>query len=424
MSIRIFKFKVSLDTITPSSVAIGGEQGEHRATELKFELDDLLKSRLRDYISNKQGKLYYRFDGYNSAGGKLSTNPIIFEIDDTTEVSYIIERWQTKYSGLIQVCLAITFVNEDTTKMELYSCLVKLRIKSRPDAEYVDGESYESMTTLAEVAKSSAETAVKSAEAAVEAQKKTEQAKIALEGGTFWVFDGGDASSEADIKFVIDGELSDTSENAVKNRVVSKEIKSLKESDSKINKEIETLNTDLAKTELTKNKVNRISSESNEDNYPSARAVYNHTLKPSMTVYLKSESVCSQEVILLNEVLGQSNCEGGYLVSENGGIKIGAGVSKVMVSGQMFCQMENSIEYLWAEIRRYKENGDYNEVSIAIDATTQDYASVTFSPIVVDVEPNDLFCIFKFSETNDTVRSLGNTYMTVQVLEMSQEDEE
>ena len=68
-----------------------------------------------------------------------------------------------------------------------------------------------------------------------EMQYKTEQAKASLENGTLWIFDGGNAegaidldgdntpeTNVADVKIVIDGEMSDNSSNMVKNKVIKK----------------------------------------------------------------------------------------------------------------------------------------------------------------------------------------------------------
>ena len=68
-----------------------------------------------------------------------------------------------------------------------------------------------------------------------EMQYKTEQAKASLENGTLWIFDGGNAegaidldgdntpeTNVADVKIVIDGEMSDNSSNMVKNKAIKK----------------------------------------------------------------------------------------------------------------------------------------------------------------------------------------------------------
>lgn len=68
-----------------------------------------------------------------------------------------------------------------------------------------------------------------------EMQYKTEQAKASLENGTLWIFDGGNAegaidldgdntpeTNVADVKIVIDNEMSDNSSNMVKNKAIKK----------------------------------------------------------------------------------------------------------------------------------------------------------------------------------------------------------
>ena len=58
--------------------------------------------------------------------------------------------------------------------------------------------------------------------------KKTESARATLENGTEWIFDGGDAdTNSADIKFILDNEMSDESENAVENKVIKEYIDNL-----------------------------------------------------------------------------------------------------------------------------------------------------------------------------------------------------
>ena len=45
---------------------------------------------------------------------------------------------------------------------------------------------------------------------------------VSLEDNTEWIFDGGDASGSVEIDLVIDGEMSDTSNNPVSNKVIKK----------------------------------------------------------------------------------------------------------------------------------------------------------------------------------------------------------
>lgn len=234
--IRVVNFTVDSDGISPATKQFGGVQGEHRATELIFTIQEALFKSLEVQVVNG-AKLIYRFDGYDGEGGfcRSDTSELT-----TTQVTYPLENWLTEFGGIVKVVLVISLLKNDTTEMELYSFPALLQLKSLPEGREVEGESYESMSVLAQVAKDSASTAVSSAEAAVEAKEKTELARAALEGGTLWVFDGGDAEGNvdldgdeladintADIKFIIDGEMSGESENAVKNKVIKEYIDNL-----------------------------------------------------------------------------------------------------------------------------------------------------------------------------------------------------
>ena len=83
-------------------------------------------------------------------------------ISDSIEL-YLEERF-TRYGGRLTVYLVITLVKNDKTELELYSFPAFQRLNNLPDAAEKDDENYESMTTLAEIAKKSAEAAVKAKE--------------------------------------------------------------------------------------------------------------------------------------------------------------------------------------------------------------------------------------------------------------------
>lgn len=228
MAVRKIEYTVSADGIEPAVKQFAGVQGDHKATELIFNIDTTLYESLTEQLSDG-GKLIYRFDGYDGEGGLCRSDTT----DLSKTVTYSIEEWLTRFGGIVKVVLVISLLKDDLTEMELFSFPALLQLKNLPEGTETDGESYESMSVLAQVAKDSANTAVESAEVAVEARKKTELARAALENGTVWVFDGGDAegnvdldgdgvpdTNTADIKFVIDGEMSDSSENAVMNKII------------------------------------------------------------------------------------------------------------------------------------------------------------------------------------------------------------
>lgn len=67
------------------------------------------------------------------------------------------------------------------------------------------------------------------AEAVMVAKAETEEARFALEEGSVFVFQGGDAKSENEVDLVVDGELSEVSENAVQNKAVSLRFKEIEQ---------------------------------------------------------------------------------------------------------------------------------------------------------------------------------------------------
>lgn len=163
MAVRTVEFKVSESGILPSSQQFGGVQGEHRATCVSFTLEEDLFNKIS--ASSGGNRVVYRFDAYDGAGGVRSTEPLDL-VDGALE--FYLEEWQTRFGGNVSVFLVITEIKDDSTEMELYSFPAVLRLKNRPDGEAVDGENYESVSTLAESAKNSAKNAFESAEAASE----------------------------------------------------------------------------------------------------------------------------------------------------------------------------------------------------------------------------------------------------------------
>ena len=233
MAVRKIEFTVSLDGIQPAVKQFAGVQGDHKATEIVFNIAPELYQSLTAQATNG-AKLIYRFDGYDGEGG--------FKSSDTAELtesqlSYELEEWLTRFGGIVRAVLVISLLKDDLTQMELYSFPALLQLKNRSDGYMPDAEGYKSMSTLAQVAKDSANTAVEAKNIAVEAQNKTELARAALENGTVWVFDGGDAAGDvdldgdgtpdmntADIKFMVDNEMSDDSGNAIANAIVKEYI--------------------------------------------------------------------------------------------------------------------------------------------------------------------------------------------------------
>lgn len=220
MAVRKFEFTVKEDGITPAVEQRVGLQNEFKATQLVFNIEDRLYSKL--LAVKGDGRLVYRFDCYDSVGGvvRLDTNPL-----ESTAVTYDVGEYLTRYGGKAAVYIVISVYNgEDATELELISYPAKLRFESIP---FISTEERESLSTLAEVAKNAAKRATVAEAVATTAQGKTEQAQRALENGSEFFFDGGTSFGHAKTEFVIDDELSETSENLVENKAIALKFKEL-----------------------------------------------------------------------------------------------------------------------------------------------------------------------------------------------------
>ena len=234
MAIRVINYTVTKNGISPATMQRGGLQGEHCATTLNFNLDEDFKSELAVY-SEKGGEttLYYRFEAHTSTGLKNSTVPQVLYLGGYgrfVTLEYPLENWLTRDGGNIRVYLIFSALNVDDgqTQVDLFSYPALVHLDNVPEAEYTDGENYESISLLstsavdaANRAEIAAEDAKGCADAADKARELTEQAKLSLESGSEFVFLGGDAQSAMDIELVVDGEISDKSENPVKNKAIA-----------------------------------------------------------------------------------------------------------------------------------------------------------------------------------------------------------
>lgn len=235
MAVRTIKFTVAENGITPAVKQFGGVQGDHRSTEVIFELLPQLFSDIRTQAEELGGSTIYRIDGYDGEGGvaRSETSPLMAD-----EIPYYLEEWITRYGGTVRIVLVISLFKDDTTEMELYSFPALLSLKNLPDGKDTSGENYESMSTLSEVAR-------ESAEKAIEAAGKTEAARFALENGSTFIFDGNGTFGAVDPVFVVDSALSEQSENAVMNKVVSQKISEIEQDNdlsfNNINQQIEEL---------------------------------------------------------------------------------------------------------------------------------------------------------------------------------------
>ena len=211
MAVRTIEFEVSANGITPATLQAAGVQGDHKSTKVIFTLEESLFQSITQQAADTEAQAIYRIDGYNAEGG-VSRSEAQTLVENN--ISYYIEEWLTRYGGNVKIVLVISLLKNDKTEMELFSFPALLKLKNLPDGEDTSGENYESMSTLSEVAR-------ESAEQAIEAAGKTEAARFALENGSTFIFDGNGTFGAVDPVFVVDGALSEQSENAVMNKVVA-----------------------------------------------------------------------------------------------------------------------------------------------------------------------------------------------------------
>ena len=104
------------------------------------------------------------------------------------------------------------------------------------------------------------------------------------------------------------------------------------------------------------------------------------------------------------------------LTLSGGGIRIGTGINKVLVSGNVFFQFDGATDqsYLWMAIRKGSNN-----VSTAIGPWVKTYSfiSLALTPTLVDVQEGDTFYIVSLEGKSGTYRSGVNSYLTIQVIE-------
>ncbi len=192
MAIKTIEYEVNITGITPATEQFGGTQGDHRVTQLNYEL----KGELFDSMLSAagSGRVMYRFDIYDGEDVLWSSDAT--ELNDPN-LSIELEERHTRFGGKITVYLVITVLTEDNeTDMELYSFPSVLRLKNRPDGTYQDGEDHDSVAGLVEIAKANAEDAASYSASAQAAELSARQLAAEVEQKlTNGEFDGKDGVS-------------------------------------------------------------------------------------------------------------------------------------------------------------------------------------------------------------------------------------
>lgn len=218
MATKTITYSVGKDgVIEPTAVQDAGVQGDHRKTAVKF----VFASDLYAYLSEKAnyGKLVYRFDGYDGSGGVHHSDTAVLT---ETSVTYPLENFLTRYGGLVKATLIISLVDSATgvALEELVSVSAQLRLIFSPHSNCNAEGECQSLSSLSQMAKDSAEKATAAATEAKEAYEGIKICEALFKEDTTFIFDGGDLSGEIDVDAALDDEMSEYSNNAVKNKII------------------------------------------------------------------------------------------------------------------------------------------------------------------------------------------------------------
>ena len=233
---RTISYTVKDNCTVPSSPQWGGMQYENNATAVEYSLDaDFLND-----IEAKFGtdiKLCYRIDFDSPVSGYHPSESL--EMSDGKITRFIPEA-VTAGGEPFQTCLVITVLDAEAcekaiimgTPTRIYlSQVIRDEFTEQRAATNVSAAEQKVTELLDDTRYFSAESekfakaAAAAAETAVTAEKKTEEAKVALEEGSEFIFLGGDAKSSINIEIAVDDSLSATSENAVQNKVIDEILK-------------------------------------------------------------------------------------------------------------------------------------------------------------------------------------------------------
>ena len=261
-----------LKQINPRTRQWAGMQYEDNATEVVFDLTAL----------NFENALY-RID-FNSAGAGYHPSENLTIKDG--KISRRIPKYVTQYGGEVQITAEITVLdaNNEAVSFLSYPVLVYLTDVERDEEGSTEAaknisEAEKSAIDAAERAKESAQIAKNSETLSVEAQEKTELARRALEEGAVFVFLGGNADSKGNISFVVDTQLSSASNNPIANKAVNKAINELLTAIENCNERMDYKYNVLSEVkEDNRYKVTSVNAESTDEQYPSAKCLYDNLM--------------------------------------------------------------------------------------------------------------------------------------------------
>lgn len=152
MALKNLNFDVGVNGIMPNVVTDAGIQGDHGVTRLNFALTEEFYNDIIGAISD--GKVMYRFDIYDGEGGIWqSESKELFSRD----VDITLQERHTRFGGKLVLYLVMTLLSsQNEMEIELYNSPIVLRLKNRPNGKHKQGEDYESIVSIVEIAKQQA----------------------------------------------------------------------------------------------------------------------------------------------------------------------------------------------------------------------------------------------------------------------------
>lgn len=150
--------------------------------------------------------------------------------------------------------------------------------------------------------------------------------------------------------------------------------------------------------------------DQNENAVPNAKTVKEYAKKRVATATISAEiKNFKQGTIALNSI--NSNDEA--LTLSNNGIKIGKGIKKILVSGNVFGNVQGiNTNYLWIYIKKNNE-----VVCNSLANPSSWFTSTVISPRLVDVQEGDIITLYKEDDNATHIRPKAYTYLTVEVVE-------
>lgn len=149
--------------------------------------------------------------------------------------------------------------------------------------------------------------------------------------------------------------------------------------------------------------------DTNDNAVPNAKTIKNYASKKVATANLSSAVTMTIGKISLNVI----NTSTSLLTLSDGGIKIGKGISKILINANVFGNAKGSnTSYLWIYIKKNQET-----IAIALNNPSSWYVSTALSSKLIDVAEGDVIWLYKQDDVSTEIRSGANTWLTVEVVE-------